>query len=1581
MVRLMLRPCSGSSVPVRVSVSPRKQLSFAPAAPGQPTALSTDDGDGGHSKSGEKRKAAADPGDAVAVECVRHVKSRSREASAAAAAVASPRCFMDASPCAASTAVTTMPAGGSGARAAPAAALNVEAAARTKSEMIKVYLRVRPAQVGQPKPAGTDKLPERERDVGSGIRRGAAHILSTLASIALRMPPPGQPVTRAPQEPEKGARIGTPLSSAAAQLEVEPVAPPVATCVDALPPHDVRVRLPASWLEGGRRPQVETYTDFARVFGPTAGQDEVFAEVLAPHVRALLLGDESSTVMAYGMTASGKTHTIMGDLEQRQPGLLPRAMSMIFEHLSLNLADCPASAGTTPSMSQARTYISMFEIYSEGRGKSERIFDLLDGSQDKRQAKALALRDDREQQQLRVNGLHEEGVTSAAMAIEVLRAGNAKRETHGTKTNAESSRSHCVVIIRLSPTNAELLSCRDLCGMTARRGQLTILDLAGFERDSDTAKGARKDESSFINNTFLQLGKCYREWMEHQMHSKKRLVQSYRDSKITHLLKYPLMGQGQMSLMVNISPCEADYRQTLGVLRDAKIFCGLRTKIIPGPSVLFISPKPKKKHLATPATARHIAFKSERQLLAIQKENDCLQEEVRQLKRIIFSMERQSAERAMEHHNEMTRAVEDVNHIIVLGTSSDQMTKQKLEEIELSKQSLLRAVQVHGGEGNQQLSVASIPSKAAENSRRPSKSSISTFSQATLSGGLWDEKHAVNSDRGTRESENEEQVNGYLHDGRRSNDRKGSQLQREQRVPMQLLPGKSTVSAEGYTSFHPQEENEVESSTRSELHICQKSSPMYCKDGLGVVGKECSCHDKRSQEAPTSNTMETLQKERRRYEEELTQEQANSAMQIETYRQQVMSQAKLLEDLREKLASRCHCGEPDGLRSEVSHERDDYRDDLAMIMLQLEDLFGRCDTGSADHTQTSAAMVNEIQSLILRARERRTAGVGESQPAVQSPSARELPQIDLINDSRLKGHDKLELEIVESPSELGRQGGLSKTVAAVHDSTRTLPTCEVLRIRDQSCGHSHEEAAVHLSANDQVLPERASARIGVANGHQSSPVLPFCNTVNEPLQAMVASEHVGRGQVKKPLHTDRISGTPTSIAQPDDGNGSILHQAPSMSRGSEPLIVDLVAAGRHASAQRKDGLGQPSTREHVCHQQVLVNDKDEILQATGPMGKYLEGLLGVTVDNMRRSIEGDPQALADELTKYGPMLDIGSLNVPSNRAHAVRYCLAVCSGKARDVAHKKASWVRLPRAPDDVLVQLRTFKAIVQAKSLALAAEIAKEGLSHLGLAASRKKHTDRDIECQQSQKDCAQLKASVRLGVAAQLEQPACQQTPIPLGLPALLPPDDAAVSPRQPGQTGDWGTQPASELRWPLQIPVVPQTGAGASARATETAEQHSEQSTAWKANFAAQSGTQPSDMEESEGPKHDGRRQPLAAADKDDQLKDRPKSTNAFSNCTCCLLAVGLACKHSIPSEASRSTTLVQPHLSGRRLQPKLLNQTVALGISKEKTATSSNEPSFQAWSSARRKGGTCPRVAADTPSLAQLLVGQTPRLPRI
>ena len=41
-------------------------------------------------------------------------------------------------------------------------------------------------------------------------------------------------------------------------------------------------------------------------------------------------------IFAYGQTGSGKTFTIIGDREQRSPGIAPRAFNRIFELLDEN---------------------------------------------------------------------------------------------------------------------------------------------------------------------------------------------------------------------------------------------------------------------------------------------------------------------------------------------------------------------------------------------------------------------------------------------------------------------------------------------------------------------------------------------------------------------------------------------------------------------------------------------------------------------------------------------------------------------------------------------------------------------------------------------------------------------------------------------------------------------------------------------------------------------------------------------------------------------------------------------------------------------------------------------------------------------------------------------------------------------------------------------------------------------------------------------------------------------------------------------------------------------------------------------
>ncbi|KAE8999924.1 hypothetical protein PF011_g14422 [Phytophthora fragariae] len=75
---------------------------------------------------------------------------------------------------------------------------------------------------------------------------------------------------------------------------------------------------------------------FDSVIGMEAKQDEVFDRVGRPCVESALNGF-NSTVFAYGQTGSGKTFTITGGAERYEDrGLIPRALSLIFERMRNN---------------------------------------------------------------------------------------------------------------------------------------------------------------------------------------------------------------------------------------------------------------------------------------------------------------------------------------------------------------------------------------------------------------------------------------------------------------------------------------------------------------------------------------------------------------------------------------------------------------------------------------------------------------------------------------------------------------------------------------------------------------------------------------------------------------------------------------------------------------------------------------------------------------------------------------------------------------------------------------------------------------------------------------------------------------------------------------------------------------------------------------------------------------------------------------------------------------------------------------------------------------------------------------------
>ena len=87
----------------------------------------------------------------------------------------------------------------------------------------------------------------------------------------------------------------------------------------------------------------ETTYKFDATYGPATSQQSVYEQTTKAHVATLAKGQiPALTVVAYGATGAGKTHTMMGTAEA--PGIIPRAIRHIFDRIE------QSDAGTSYQM-------------------------------------------------------------------------------------------------------------------------------------------------------------------------------------------------------------------------------------------------------------------------------------------------------------------------------------------------------------------------------------------------------------------------------------------------------------------------------------------------------------------------------------------------------------------------------------------------------------------------------------------------------------------------------------------------------------------------------------------------------------------------------------------------------------------------------------------------------------------------------------------------------------------------------------------------------------------------------------------------------------------------------------------------------------------------------------------------------------------------------------------------------------------------------------------------------------------------------------------------------------------------------
>ncbi|KAF5727191.1 kinesin-II 85 kDa subunit isoform X1 [Tripterygium wilfordii] len=270
---------------------------------------------------------------------------------------------------------------------------------------------------------------------------------------------------------------------------------------------------------------------FDKVFGPQTPSPEVYEVAAKPVVKAAMEGVNGTVLFAYGVTSSGKTHTMHGD--QNSPGIIPLAIKDVFSIIQ----DTPGR--------EFLLRVSYLEIYNEV------INDLLDPT-----GQNLRVRED--VQGTYVEGIKEEVVLSPGHALSFIAAGEEHRHVGSNNFNLFSSRSHTIFTLMIeSSAHGD-----EYDGVIF--SQLNLIDLAGSESAKTETTGIRRKEGSYINKSLLTLGTVIGKLSEG-----KASHVPYRDSKLTRLLQSSLGGHGHVSLICTVTPASSSMEETHNTLKFA----------------------------------------------------------------------------------------------------------------------------------------------------------------------------------------------------------------------------------------------------------------------------------------------------------------------------------------------------------------------------------------------------------------------------------------------------------------------------------------------------------------------------------------------------------------------------------------------------------------------------------------------------------------------------------------------------------------------------------------------------------------------------------------------------------------------------------------------------------------------------------------------------------------------------------------------------------------------------------------------------------------------------------------------------
>jgi len=287
-------------------------------------------------------------------------------------------------------------------------------------------------------------------------------------------------------------------------------------------------------MRGGAGDKQFDYMD--RVILPAEDQEVTYSTVGLPQLLHSFLDGFNVTLVAFGQTGTGKTHTLFGsELE-------------LVEHFRLDSGDVPELWGLFPralisaldqlkDQEECKLTANVLEIYMG------ECLDLLNNKVSVNVSKWGGA-------DFGAFGLSEMEVSTAEDVANLMKVMNNNRSTRSTAMNDVSSRSHCIASLSLTrvlhPSGQP---------SQVRRSTFMFADLAGSERLEKTGMEAKSSDAAWeglaTNWDLFHFGRCIDVVVEAVRKGKKPFI--IQDSTLSKVMTKPLEGNAFVAMVVCLS--------------------------------------------------------------------------------------------------------------------------------------------------------------------------------------------------------------------------------------------------------------------------------------------------------------------------------------------------------------------------------------------------------------------------------------------------------------------------------------------------------------------------------------------------------------------------------------------------------------------------------------------------------------------------------------------------------------------------------------------------------------------------------------------------------------------------------------------------------------------------------------------------------------------------------------------------------------------------------------------------------------------------------------------------------------------